>query len=66
MNSREITIGGFLVLPALGALLEALAHRPGSRIPRIRVVIRRIMSTRPGRVGLIAGWAWLGLHFFAR
>jgi hypothetical protein len=66
MNSREITVAGFVALAALGAVLELLARRPGSRIPPLGVAIRRIMSTRSGRVGLVAGWAWLGLHFFAR
>jgi hypothetical protein len=29
-------------------------------------VLRRAMRTRSGRVGVIAGWAWIGIHFFAR
>jgi hypothetical protein len=29
-------------------------------------VFSRVMRTRSGRVGVMAGWVWLGLHFFAR
>ena len=29
-------------------------------------LVRRIMRTRTGRVGMLAAWAWLGLHFFAK
>lgn len=66
MTSREITVAGFAALAALAVVLEALARRPGSRIPPLGVAIRRVMSTRSGRVGVVAGWVWLGLHFFAR
>jgi len=30
------------------------------------VVVEDVMRTRSGRIGLIAGWARLGIHFFAR
>ncbi len=66
MTSHDLTIGGYLLGVALLVLLEFLSSRPGSRIPSLGAVLRRIMRTRSGRVGVIAGWAWLGLHFFAR
>jgi hypothetical protein len=29
-------------------------------------LLRRVMRTRSGRVGVLVGWAWLGVHFLAR
>lgn len=66
MSSRTITEAGFLAFVVVLALLEVVARRPGSRVPRLAVAVSRLMRTRSGRVGVIAGWAWLGLHFFAR
>jgi len=66
VSSRDLTIAGYVVFLAVAGLLQVLALRPGSRIPTIGTAMRRLMRTRSGRVGVIAGWAWLGLHFFAR
>jgi hypothetical protein len=46
--------------------LQLLGYREGSRIPTLGELLSRIMATRSVRVGVVAGWAWLGLHFFAR
>jgi hypothetical protein len=43
-----------------------LSRRPGSRIPSLGELLTSVMRTRSGRVGVIAGWAWIGLHLFAR
>jgi hypothetical protein len=64
--ARTLTEAGFGVFILAGVLLEVLARRPGSRIPTLGAVITRAMRTRSGRVGVIAGWVWIGLHFFAR
>ena len=45
---------------------ELLASGKRSKIPPLPDVFSRVMRTRSGRVGVMAGWAWLGLHFFAR
>ena len=65
MTAHDVTVGGYLVLVVLGVVLELAARRRGSRVPSLRLVIGRIMSTRAGRLAVMAGWAWLGLHFFA-
>jgi hypothetical protein len=66
MSSRALTIAGYiLVVLALMALEVASSFR-GSGVPPFRVVVERVMRTRSGRVRLLAAWAWLGLHFFAR
>jgi hypothetical protein len=66
MSSRAFTEAVFLAFVVAGVVLQLLAMRPGSPIPTLGQVITRAMRTRSGRVGIIAGWVWLGLHFFAR
>ena len=46
--------------------LQVVSAVGGSRIPSLGTLFSRVMRTRSGRVGIVAGWAWLGLHFFAR
>ena len=66
MSSRALTIAGYVAILTVAGVLQLVALRPGSRIPTIGTAMRRLMRTRSGRVGVIAGWAWLGLHFFGR
>jgi hypothetical protein len=66
MSSHDVTILGYLVVLAAGVTLQLLAGRPNSKIPSLGAVITWAMSSRTLRVGLLVGWAWLGLHFFAR
>jgi len=59
------------VVPALGDRTDTFmdsfrrARENYSRV-RLGTVLGRVMRTRSGRVGVIAGWVWLGLHFLAR
>ena len=66
VSSRTITITGYLVVVLALVALETTASFKGSGVPPFRVILGRIMHARSGRVGLLAAWAWLGLHFFAR
>lgn len=66
MNSRDITIGGYVAVLLAFVLLEVAGARGRGPIPSLGVVLTRIMRTRTGRVGLLVAWGWLGLHFFAR
>jgi hypothetical protein len=66
MSWHDITIAGYLLAVFAGLLLEFFATRPGSRVPSLSTVFARIMRTRSGRFGILATWAWLGMHFFAR
>jgi Family of unknown function (DUF6186) len=66
MNSHDVTIAGYLMIAALAGVLQLMSLREGSRIPSFGRLMSRIMRTRTGRVGMAVGWAWLGLHFFAR
>jgi hypothetical protein len=66
MSSRALTIAGYIAAVLALALLEALSSFRRSGVPPFRVVVDRVIRTRSGRIGLLAAWAWLGLHFFAR
>lgn len=66
MNSHNMTIVGYLVVVLAGLVLEFVSSRRGSKVPSLSTVLSRVMRTRSGRVGILAGWAWLGMHFFAR
>jgi hypothetical protein len=66
MNAHNITIAGYVLVIAVAAGLQRLAYGGRSRIPAFGDLLSRIMHTRSVRVGVVAGWAWVGLHFFAR
>ncbi|MFH1331074.1 MAG: DUF6186 family protein [Actinomycetota bacterium] len=66
MNSRQAAVAVYAFLAAAGVALQVLSRRAGSPIPSLGAVLGRAMRTRSGRVGVLAGWLWLGLHFFAR
>ncbi|HYT26101.1 MAG TPA: DUF6186 family protein [Actinomycetota bacterium] len=66
MSSHDVTVAGYLLVASAGVGVELLSSREGSRIPTLGTLLSRVMRTRSGRVGVIAGWAWIGVHFFAR
>ncbi len=66
MSSHDAAVAVYAFLAAAGVVLQVLSLHPGSPIPSLGAVLGRVMRTRPGRVGVLAGWLWLGLHFFAR
>ena len=65
MNSRDITVLGYIVVLAAGVLVELLARRTRVQIPTLADVLTHIMRTRTGRTGMLMVWAWAGLHFFS-
>ena len=66
MSSHSWTVVVYGAIVVAGVGFEVASRRVGSSIPSLGDVFRRVMRTRSGRVGVVAGWAWLGLHFFAR
>jgi len=66
MTSRDITIVGYAVFILIAVGLHLRGRTGRSRIPSLGSVFSRAMRTRSGRVGIVAGWVWVGLHFFAR
>jgi class 3 adenylate cyclase len=66
MTWRDTTIAGYLVSVLAGLVLELMATRSVGRIPSLSTVFARVMRTRAGGFGVLATWAWVGMHFFAR
>jgi hypothetical protein len=66
MTSRDLTIAVYVLIALVGVGLQVASYGRRSRIPSLSTLFRSVMRTRSGRLGVIAGWAWLGLHFFAR
>jgi len=66
MSSRGVTLALYVAIVLAGIGLELLGRTGRTRIPPLSVVFRRIMRTRSGRIAVVTGWVWLGLHFFAR
>jgi hypothetical protein len=66
MSPRTITIAGYVLIGLAAVLVEIVARRPSSRIPRFSEVLSRAMHDRWGRVGMLLVWWWLGFHFLSR
>ncbi len=66
MNGHDFTVAVYVVIALVGVGLQLRSHKEGSRIPPLSQVFGQVMRTRSGRVGVVVGWAWLGLHFYAR
>jgi hypothetical protein len=64
--TRIITIAGFAVLISALFVLEFLARRKNSPIPTLGQLLGYAMRPRAGRFLILAGWLWLGWHFFSR
>jgi len=65
MTSRAAT---FVVWGVLAAVLVATQVFAGAtrRIPTVGAWIRALVRHPAVRVGVLAGWLWLGWHFFVR
>ncbi|MHB1852772.1 MAG: DUF6186 family protein [Acidimicrobiales bacterium] len=71
MTWAEVTYGLWAAI-ALAALVLWLASAHTWRVGRIRIrrpsaALRDALGTRTWlRVAVVVGWAWLGIHVFAR
>jgi hypothetical protein len=66
MSSHDATVTIYALIALVGLVLEAMSRTGRTEMPRLGTVLTRIMHTRSGRIGVMAGWMWLGLHYFAR
>lgn len=69
--TRFLAIAGFASVAVAVIVLELVARREGSRVPRLGdiagVVMRYEMGGLPvGRLALLGFWMWCGWHFLAR
>ena len=66
MTSHDVTIAGYVVV-AVGAVgLEVAARSHRFDVQTLGTALSRVMRNRAGRIGMVAAWAWVGMHFFAR
>ncbi len=66
MSDRTVTVIGFVVIIAVLVVLEILARRRIGRIPTLGEWLGYVMRRPIGRALILAGWLWLGWHYFAR
>jgi len=66
MSDWTITVIGFLVIISAIVVLEVLARRKVGRIPTLSEWLGFVMRRPVGRALVLAGWLWLGWHYFAR
>jgi hypothetical protein len=66
MTTRVITIIGFAAIVLSLVTLEVLGRRKTTRIPSASEWLGYVMRPPAGRALILAGWLWLGWHYFAR
>jgi len=66
MSDWTITVMGFVAVIAVLVVLEILARRKVGRIPTLSEWLGFAMRRPVGRALILAGWLWLGWHYFAR
>lgn len=66
MSTWAVTTIGFVVAILALVALELLGRRKIGRIPTLGEWLGYVMRPRAGRVLILAGWLWLGWHYFAR
>jgi Family of unknown function (DUF6186) len=66
MSTRALTIFGFVAVIMALVVLEVLGRRKIGRIPTLSEWLGYVMRPRSGRALILAGWLWLGWHYFAR
>jgi Family of unknown function (DUF6186) len=56
----------WLVLLATGALWEIVCHLSHGRWTSLTALVKAMANRLPGKLVLIAAWAFVGWHLFAR
>jgi hypothetical protein len=64
MTSHDVSIAIYSVIAVAAVGVELLALSRPERVASMGRTLGRAMRTRTGRLGIITGWVWLGLHFF--
>jgi hypothetical protein len=66
MTSHDLTLAVYVFIGVTALSLQVLGSTGRSRIPSLGAVFSSVMHARSTRIGVVAGWMWLGLHLFAR
>lgn len=64
MSSHDISLAIYAAIALAGLSVELVALSRPERVASIGRTLGRAMRTRTGRLGVVTGWVWLGLHFF--
>ncbi|HZG94190.1 MAG TPA: DUF6186 family protein [Mycobacteriales bacterium] len=65
MSGRAVSLLGFAALIAAAVALEVAGRRRG-RVATAGHALAAAMRTTGGRVAVLSGWLWVGVHFLAR
>jgi Family of unknown function (DUF6186) len=66
VSPRIVTVIGFVAVIVALIALETLGRRKIGRIPALGEWLGYVMRAPTGRALILAGWLWLGWHYFAR
>jgi hypothetical protein len=66
VTTKAVTVIGFVAVIMALVALELLGRRKIGRIPTLSEWLGYVMRPRSGRALILAGWLWLGWHYFAR
>ena len=66
MSPDVVATVAWLTLLAMGAIWEVVCHLSGGRLSSLTDIGARLWTRPPGRIVLIAVWAFVGWHVFAR
>jgi len=63
MISRMAIITVFILFGLTAVGIDAMAHRAGSRLVPVAVLLQSAMANRTVRIAVLLIWWWLGWHF---
>ena len=63
MISRLVVISIFAAFGLAAVAIDVMAHRSGSRLVPVAVVLQTAMGRRTVRIAVLLVWWWLGWHF---
>jgi len=61
--SRLVVISIFAAFGLAAVAIDVMAHRSGSRLVPVAVVLQTAMGRRTVRIAVLLVWWWLGWHF---
>lgn len=63
MISRLVIISVFVAFGLAAVGIDVMAHRSGSRLVPVAVLLHTAMGRRTVRIAVLLVWWWLGWHF---
>ena len=63
MISRLLVISVFVTFGLAAVVIDLMAHRSGSRLVPLGVLLQSAIGRRTVRIAVLLVWWWLGWHF---